>query len=256
MEHIIEVAFSLLSKLLTEWRWERNLQYLCLIRDELRNKKESCQYRAKRLDGEIITSPDIYQALLHHLRLSYDETEQVLEIIKKAQQAGTVRSRHLIGRIDVPSAFLDITYELGWFAYFDQVLSNIENLLETKRSLSRNHIKPINQARRNYENLKQNIAGNIRYAIREARDEGKLQHCVVEDLLLFKLKSIIRDNDIITQSVRNSISQVRNLIVQIARKEKEQNHRLPDDLFEELVVYQWRDYLLSELEDRLEAKVA
>ncbi len=253
---IIEFVFNLLSKLLTEWRWESSLPDLCLIRDELRNKKELCLSRAKRLNGEIITPPDVYQALFHLLRPSSDEFVQILETIKKAEQAGTERVRHLFERCDIPPTFSYIVYELGWFTYFDHVLSNIQNLLAAKRGLSRNQVKPINQVRLNYENLKQNIAADIKHAIREARAEGKIQHCDIEELLLFKFKSIVRDSDIIRQSVRGSIDRARSLIVRTTSKEKEQDHRLPDDLFEELVVYQWRDYLLSELEDRLVAQAA
>ena len=253
---IIEFFINLLSKLLIDCRLASTLPHLCRIRDELRSKKEWCQSRAKRLRGEITTPPDSIHELIQHLRLSFDELKQILEIIKRADQTGTERSRHLFERGDIPHAFSEIVYELAWYTYFNQVLSNIQNLLATKRSLSRNQVKPINQVRLNYENLKQDIDINIKHAIREARDEGKIQYCVMEELLLFKLKSIVRDNDIIRQSVRGSIDLARNLIVRTASKEKEQNCRLPDDLFEELVVYHWRDYLLSELEDRLVALAA
>jgi hypothetical protein len=252
---IIVFLIKLLYRLLKDWRRESKLPYLRRIRDELRNKKNLCQSRAKSLRGRITTPPDVYQALLQRLRLSSD-VEQILEIIKRAEQTGTERSRNLFKRSDIPPAFSEIVNELGWYTYFNQVLSDIQNLLATKRSLSRNQVKPINQVRLNYESLKQDIVSNIKHAIREARDEGKIQHCVMEEFLLFKFEPIVRDNDIIRQSVRGSIDQARNLIVRIASKEKEQNCRLPDDLFVELVVYHWRDYLLSELEDRLVAKAA
>jgi hypothetical protein len=256
LKPIVEVVFSLLPKLLADRRLASKLPDLCLFRDELRNKKEWCQSRAKMLKGEITTHRDVDQALFHRLRPSHDEWEQILENIKRAEQIGTERSRHLLKRIDIPPTFLYIVYDLGWYTYFDQVLSSHQNLLASRRSLSRNQVKPINQVRLNYENLKQIIASNIKDAIREARDEGKIQHCVMEELLLIKLWPILRDNDIIRQSVHESIDKARNLIVQITSIEKERNCRLPDDLFVELVVYHWRDYLLSELEDRLVAKAA
>jgi hypothetical protein len=249
MDYWLELSLKLLLKL----RWENSARLLVYERNELHRHRDDCIAFASKNNGQIRTPRPMFHALLD-LPIP---PKDVGDIVYGAEQAARDQSEEVLGSFPVPNPFLPDAFEIVWFAYYDAALSIIQDKLEPKWFLPRNYARQVNRARREYDGMKLVIRKNIRYAIREARANGQSSDTsLLRCLLIAKISDIVGKNSEFVSAIERSVEEVREDIVEIARRERESRCRLPGRLFELLIVYKCRDYLLSHIEDILAEKVA
>ncbi|MBN2012072.1 hypothetical protein JW960_22275 [candidate division KSB1 bacterium] len=240
-------SIDFIFKLFSNLRWQNSARILCYIRDSLNAHKIYCIRYAKNQSGMIRTPHKIYLTLFTYLQLTHRE---LLDMVQNAEDDVISKRDRIFGQ-NVPPPFAYYQYEQLWYIYYDSMLSQAQNMLETKIYLPRNYARVINNTRHIYNGLHRTIQINLRYIIGEARKYHKITvPCYVASTLLANIYSIIKiEKNELENALRKTITLTRDDIVKIVNVEFKTGFTLPDPIFTTLLISKWRDYILSELEN-------
>ena len=228
-----------------------SIKGVCGVRDMLRLCKADFY---AQFDPHSEKAPNFPPAIHVALRAAGLAIQHAQAVSDTAKVIADRKAASLAHRADVLNSMRTYCTELVWFSLYDAVLSNLQTHLAAQRSLFGNDVKHISLARNVYEDKRIKLGFVIQRAIKQARLMGKITGpCFAVDIIMNDETwgNYPLPRNTIVASCSHAVDVVQADIESIVAYENLLGDQLPSDLFELLVVYLFRDYFLSDLENHI-----